>query len=137
METFLKALYLPITTAKDAFSLTALVPAFLVPAIVAGLVFGVVGVRKKEKISRSFLWNLLPLLVIWIEVCLAFTVLWEKSQYLWLLNLATGLYVLAAGAAVWLVRPARFLALSAQSLIAIYSLGAGFLCGMAVSGKWL
>jgi hypothetical protein len=127
----------PITTGFGAFTVTILLPWFLIPAVIAAVVFGVWGIKKKEKIGWFFGWNLLPLLIVWPIVSLSFTLWWTKEEYLGVLQGAFWPYLILAVAAIALASKAGFLSLAVQSVIFIYALGENFLCSMAISGTWL
>jgi hypothetical protein len=124
-------------TAPAAVSIMGMLPRKLISALVLFLAFFAFGRIRKERFSRIFSWNLLPLLTVYPMVALSFSIWWEQENRIVILDSTVWLYVAASVAPIFIVRKAPFLSLAAQALIFIYASGEYFLCAMAITGKWL
>ncbi|AOS45953.1 hypothetical protein Verru16b_03044 [Lacunisphaera limnophila] len=137
MLTLLYALAAPITTIPLAVGAAGLVPWFRASVVLVAFCLVVCALKKKERIGRQFTANLLPLLVAWPVIGIAYTVCREKPQYTDYLPLVIWPYFLLVAGALWFTRKTIFLSLAAQSLLSIYALGSFYCCAMAISGKWI
>jgi hypothetical protein len=132
-----RAILIPLTTAPEAISLTILLPQFLITMLIIAAVAIIWGMKRKEKITKRFWLNLLPLVVAWPTIGLSMTVLWEQKAYFDCLPLVIWPYFFFVACALWLTRKTLFWSISTQSLLSLYAVGQYFCCGMAISGKWL